>query len=106
MEHTSNPEWLKVGAFVRFMGWCGEITEIAHSDDKTYVRIFGAKSIYHGNKDGDFVPFDAKAITPVTTIEAIENYAAYVKQEKARLEPLTDLLNDMTYFIADAAPIK
>lgn len=89
------PEWIKVGACVRFLGWCGQITEIAQSDTENYVRIFGAKSVFHGNRNGDFVPIDEGAMQPVSQAELIENYRAYVRQEQLRLEKILKMCEEI-----------
>lgn len=96
MDTINKPTWLQVSAFVRVMGWCGQITEIAVSEQQLYVRIVGAKSIFHGNTGGDFIPFDPSAITPVTRTQAAENYAVYLKQAQTKVSQITDMLNALT----------
>lgn len=95
MKNKKIPEWVRVGAYVRFLGWCGQITEIAQSDTENYVRIVGAKSIYSGQMRGDFVPVDEAAMQPASSSELLENYLAYVRQEQLRLEKILKMCEEV-----------
>jgi hypothetical protein len=104
IDRPQRPEWLCLGAFVKTLGWCGQITEIAESDGAIYVRIFGPKSVYFGNVHGDLVEFDPARISPVSTEEAVTNADAYLKMERERLEQLRALAEQWQMFANKSEP--
>lgn len=78
------PEWLVKGCFVKTMGWCGKVVEIAESDRAYYIRVFGAKSVYYGNAGGDFLEYIPGMIEQATQAEVIRNYRKYDEMEQDR----------------------
>ena len=85
------PTWLVIGAPVKLCGWCGRVTEIAVSHRAIYIRVFGAKSIYHGNIGGDLVEYSPSMVELITDDELNKNNQLYITREELKLEQMRKL---------------
>ncbi len=91
---TTLPDYVRVGAIVKIAEWCGQIVDVAITEQgKVMVLITSPKAIFRNHRD-EWLEFDPDLIKPGTPEDYARDIEYYARRTRLSLEKLEKLAEE------------
>lgn len=88
---TTLPDYVRVGAIVKIAEWCGQIVDIATTEQgKVMVLVTSPKALFRNHRD-EWLEFNSDLIQRATPADYLNDIEYYARRTRLNLEKLEQL---------------